>query len=83
MYAADRHTLLLFDEIGSGTEPNEGAALAIAILEEFYHMGCITVATTHYGRITSYNVCYTKLLRDFDKYLLNNMRCFMSVLGSK
>lgn len=32
-----KSTLLLFDEIGSGTEPNEGAALAIAILEELYH----------------------------------------------
>ncbi|MFJ7744767.1 endonuclease MutS2 [Peribacillus sp. NPDC097295] len=51
MSAASNHTLLLFDEIGSGTEPNEGAALAIAILEEFYKMGCLTVATTHYGEI--------------------------------
>ena len=51
MSAASNHTLLLFDEIGSGTEPNEGAALAIAILEEFYQMGCLTVATTHYGEI--------------------------------
>lgn len=50
-----KSTLLLFDEIGSGTEPNEGAALAIAILEELYHKGCITVATTHYGEIKDYS----------------------------
>ncbi|WP_152656717.1 endonuclease MutS2 [Oceanobacillus sp. CFH 90083] len=55
MQQADNHTLLLFDEIGSGTEPNEGAALAIAILEEFYQMGCITVATTHYGEIKRFS----------------------------
>ncbi|SMG35976.1 endonuclease MutS2 [Paenibacillus aquistagni] len=55
MVQANRHTLLLFDEIGSGTEPNEGAALAIAILEEFYYMGSITVATTHYGEIKQFS----------------------------
>lgn len=48
-------TLLLFDEIGSGTEPNEGSALAIAILEELYHKGCITIATTHYGEIKNFS----------------------------
>lgn len=50
-----KSTLLLFDEIGSGTEPNEGAALAIAILEELYKKGCITVATTHYGEIKNFS----------------------------
>ncbi|MFZ0446781.1 MAG: endonuclease MutS2 [Bacillus sp. (in: firmicutes)] len=55
MRAANNNTLLLFDEIGSGTEPNEGAALAISILEEFYYMGCITVATTHYGEIKRFS----------------------------
>lgn len=50
-----KNSLLLFDEIGSGTEPNEGAALAIAILEEFYHKGCITVASTHYGEIKNFS----------------------------
>ncbi|HAU34366.1 MAG TPA: mannonate oxidoreductase, partial [Lysinibacillus sp.] len=55
MRASNNHTLLLFDEIGSGTEPNEGAALAIAILEEFYQMGCMTVATTHYGEIKRFS----------------------------
>ncbi|KAB8138041.1 endonuclease MutS2 [Gracilibacillus oryzae] len=55
MSLSDNNTLLLFDEIGSGTEPNEGAALAISILEEFYYMGCITVATTHYGEIKRFS----------------------------
>jgi dsDNA-specific endonuclease/ATPase MutS2 len=55
MKQANNNTLLLFDEIGSGTEPNEGAALAISILEELYHMGSITVATTHYGEIKRFS----------------------------
>ena len=53
--ASTKSTLLLFDEIGSGTEPNEGSALAIAILEELYHKGCITIATTHYGEIKNFS----------------------------
>ncbi|MGL4655792.1 MAG: endonuclease MutS2, partial [Sarcina sp.] len=48
-------TLILSDEIGSGTEPNEGAGIAIAILEEFYKKGGITVATTHYGEIKRFS----------------------------
>ncbi|MBM7702928.1 endonuclease MutS2 [Metabacillus iocasae] len=55
LMSANHRTLLLFDEIGSGTEPNEGAALAIAIIEEFYQKGCITVATTHYGEIKRFS----------------------------
>ncbi|MBT2653207.1 endonuclease MutS2 [Oceanobacillus sp. ISL-73] len=55
MRLSNNNTLLLFDEIGSGTEPNEGSALAISILEEFYYMGCITVATTHYGEIKRFS----------------------------
>lgn len=54
MNDSNKSTLLIFDEIGSGTEPNEGAGLAISILEEFYQMGCITVASTHYGEIKKF-----------------------------
>lgn len=54
MNASNKSTLVIFDEIGSGTEPNEGASLAIAILEEFYQMGCITIASTHYAEIKNF-----------------------------
>lgn len=49
-----RHTLILMDEIGSGTEPNEGAALAIALMETMYAQGALVVATTHYGEIKEF-----------------------------
>lgn len=62
MRRSTNHTLLLFDEIGSGTEPNEGSALAIAILEEFYHMGCITIATTHYGEIKRFSEMHSDFM---------------------
>ncbi|MCB2296221.1 endonuclease MutS2 [Clostridium tagluense] len=53
--SSNRSSLILCDEIGSGTEPNEGAGLAIAILEELYHKGCIIMATTHYGEIKNFS----------------------------
>lgn len=59
---ANNNTLLLFDEIGSGTEPNEGAALAISLLEELYHKVCITVATTHYGEIKRYSEMHSDFM---------------------
>lgn len=62
MGGSNNNTLLLFDEIGSGTEPNEGSALAISILEEFYLMGCITVATTHYGEIKRFSEMHSDFM---------------------
>lgn len=49
-----RNTLVLLDEIGSGTEPTEGAALAIAIMDAMYQKGALIVATTHYGEIKQF-----------------------------
>jgi DNA mismatch repair protein MutS2 len=68
MNMANHNTLLLFDEIGSGTEPNEGAALAIAILEEFYQMGCITIATTHYGEIKRFSEMHSDFMNAAMKF---------------
>jgi DNA mismatch repair protein MutS2 len=47
-------SLILLDEIGSSTEPGEGAALARAVLETFKETGALTIATTHYNRLKVY-----------------------------
>ena len=52
--SATADSLILLDEVGSGTDPREGEALAIAILNELRERHCMTVATTHYGRLKAY-----------------------------
>jgi len=52
--AATPGSLVLVDELGTGTAPDEGAALAVALLDEFRERGCLTLATTHHDRLKTY-----------------------------
>ena len=51
---ASKKSLVLLDELGSGTDPKEGEALAIAVLDDLRKKGCMCIATSHYGGIKVY-----------------------------
>lgn len=54
LQAATSESLVLLDELGSGTDPAEGMGLAVAVLEELAARGCLLLATTHYPEIKAY-----------------------------
>jgi DNA mismatch repair protein MutS2 len=54
LQAATPQSLVLVDEMGTGTAPEEGAALAVALLDEFRAKNCIVLATTHHDRLKAY-----------------------------
>jgi dsDNA-specific endonuclease/ATPase MutS2 len=80
-----RRTLVLIDEIGTGTDPKDGAALGIAILEEIFNRGAITLASTHYSKIKEYSEMHPGFMNasmDFDKATLKPLyRLLIGISG--
>lgn len=71
---AGKRSLVLLDELGSGTDPKEGEALAIAILEFLREKECMVVATTHYSQLKAYGTRCDDVLLACVEFDLEEMR---------
>jgi DNA mismatch repair protein MutS2 len=71
---ATSRSLVLMDELGTGTAPDEGAALAVALLEEFLELGCIAIATTHHDRLKAWASTTTGVMNAAVEFDEKNLR---------
>lgn len=71
---ATADSLVLVDELGSGTDPLEGANLAISILQFFTNLGCITVSTSHYQELKKYALVTPKFKNASVEFDIDNLR---------
>jgi DNA mismatch repair protein MutS2 len=82
---ATAKSLVLLDELGSGTDPEEGCAVAMSLLDAFIERGCLTVLTTHHGILKNYGYSRPACLNasmDFDASSLSpTYRILMGVPG--
>ena len=83
---ANQNTLVLLDEIGAGTDPTEGTALGIAIIDHFSKIGSKTILTTHYNALKAFAHDHPDMANasmEFDLQTLNpTYRLQMGVPGS-
>ncbi len=82
---ATARSLVLLDELGSGTDPEEGCAMAMSLLDHFIGTGCLTIITTHHGILKNYGYSRENCLNasmDFDRTSLSpTYRILMGVPG--
>jgi DNA mismatch repair protein MutS2 len=77
---ANDRTLVLLDELGSGTDPSEGMGLATAILEQLYLKGCTLLATTHYNEIKEFATNHEGFINGAMEFNLETLRPTYSLL---
>jgi len=82
---ATSRSLVLLDELGSGTDPEEGCAIAMSLLDHFIETGCLTIVTTHHGILKNYGYTRPGVLNasaEFDKNTLSpTYRIIMGIPG--
>jgi len=82
---ATARSLVLLDELGSGTDPEEGCAIAMSLLDHFIETGCLTIVTTHHGILKNYGYTRPGVLNasaEFDKNTLSpTYRIIMGIPG--
>ena len=86
MENADEHSLVLLDELGAGTDPSEGAALAMALLGELYRKQVVAIATTHFSALKVFTYRHKGMENasvEFDaKTFSPTYRVFIGIPGS-
>ncbi|MCS7240318.1 MAG: endonuclease MutS2 [Candidatus Bipolaricaulota bacterium] len=76
----DAHTLVILDELGAGTDPQEGAALALAILEHLLELGCTAAIATHLTPVKLFAVAHPRILSCSMEFDLNTLSPTFRVL---